>query len=563
MLQRIEEQGGAFRDAGRNGDLLEILKRRGCNCFRLRLFVNPNGKDGVVNDLPYTRAMARRIKAAGAAFMLDVHYSDTWADPAHQTKPAAWRDLDFDALEKKVADYTAEVIADLARSGTPPDIVQIGNEITPGMLWPDGRLQGDNPEQWQRFARLVKAGIRGARSATPGNHRLRIMIHIDRGGDWQTTKWYFDRLNRHDVAYDIIGLSYYPWWHGPMQNLRENLRRTAEQYGKDIVVVETAYPWRGAEGWSKKKNMDWPISPQGQAEFLSDLIEATRSTPGGHGLGVLYWYPEAIPVKGLNVWNGGSTALFDENGNTLPAVDALRSATPFTYRNPIYFQGKTGKDEVRDPCIIREGDTYYLVFTVWPFRGRDEKHLNDPDQGSSPGIKLFSSKDLLTWTFENWLVKSSELPEDCPYKHRFWAPEIHKIGGRFYLIFTADNADIGLDFRHEYLEAPWPLKIHGKYCLFYAGPYQDKQTGKDLGYWTGAAYAGSPAGPWKKDPCGRVFWGGHMAVFSGPGGRNWFSYRGEQHPQTRGFLCIDPCDVGENGLIRTSGPSTETVSAPR
>ena len=160
-------------------------------------------------------------------------------------------------------------------------------------------------------------------------------------------------------------------------------------------------------------------------------------------------------------------------------------------------------------------------------------------------------------------MKSSELPEDCPYKHRFWAPEIHKIGGRFYLIFTADNADIGLDFRHEYLEAPWPLKIHGKYCLFYAGPYQDKQTGKDLGYWTGAAYAGSPAGPWKKDPCGRVFWGGHMAVFSGPGGRNWFSYRGEQHPQTRGFLCIDPCDVGENGLIRTSGPSTETVSAPR
>ena len=116
-----------------------------------------------------------------------------------------------------------------------------------------------------------------------------------------------------------------------------------------------------------------------------------------------------------------------------------KTEAPFTWSNPIYFQGKTPKDEIRDPCIIAEGGKYYLVFTVWSFRGRDEKHLADPDQGSSPGIKLFSSPDLKNWTFEKWLLKSSELPEDCPYKHRFWAPEIHKIGGKFYMIFTADN----------------------------------------------------------------------------------------------------------------------------
>ena len=109
---------------------------------------------------------------------------------------------------------------------------------------------------------------------------------------------------------------------------------------------------------------------------------------------------------------------------------AVPEPLQFSYSNPIYFQGKTSRDEVRDPCIIREGDTYYLIFTVWPFRNREESHLGDPDQGSSPGIKLFSSKDLKDWKFEKWLVKSSDLPEDCPYEHRFWAPEIHKLGDK-------------------------------------------------------------------------------------------------------------------------------------
>jgi beta-xylosidase len=279
---------------------------------------------------------------------------------------------------------------------------------------------------------------------------------------------------------------------------------------------------------------------------------------------------------------------------------------------------------------VRESDAYYLVFTVRPFRGRDEKRLGDPDRGSSPGIKLYSSRDLRTWAFEKRLVRSSELPEDCPYKHRFWAPEIHKIGGKFYLIFaadnwiarsynpagswgaagyafvgvadritgpyehvtyiaggacdtslfedadgrtyafiaagdvfvqqidlsrlgegkvrlvgerrrcvTADNADVGLTARPEYLEGPWAVRRGGRYCLFHAGPYKDTSAAKG-GYWAGVAYADSVLGPWKKDPRGRVFWGGHLAVCDGPDGRLWFCYRGEQQKETRGFLCIDP-----------------------
>ena len=126
-----------------------------------------------------------------------------------------------------------------------------------------------------------------------------------------------------------------------------------------------------------------------------------------------------------------------------PALGQSKSAAVFSYSNPLEFeydQGQTAvRREIRDPCIIREGDRYYLVFTMWPFRNREERRLSEPNQGGSPGVALYSSKNLKSWQFENWLVKSADLPDDCPYKNRFWAPEIHKIGGKFYLIFTADN----------------------------------------------------------------------------------------------------------------------------
>ncbi len=125
--------------------------------------------------------------------------------------------------------------------------------------------------------------------------------------------------------------------------------------------------------------------------------------------------------------------------DAVPSVAAGSAPDTFHWSNPIRVQDGIPGDELRDPCIVREGDTYYLVFTVFPFRGRDENHLGDPDQGSSPGIKLYRSRDLANWTFDRWLVKGSELPDNCPYRHRFWAPEIHKMGGKFYLVFTADN----------------------------------------------------------------------------------------------------------------------------
>jgi arabinogalactan endo-1,4-beta-galactosidase len=353
-LASVEKRGGVLMDNGKPADEIAIFTTHGWTCFRLRIFVNPNGRGGVVNSLEYTRALAKRIKASGAMFMLDFHYSDTWADPQHQVKPAAWKDMNFDALEKQVEQYTAAVLTDLKNNGACPDIVQVGNEITGGTLWPDAQVQVphsdvkvmdgdvrpikipqpyDDAKQWDHLTRIIKAGARGVRSSTTPADHVRIMIHIDCGGDWPITRWYFDHLQNENVDYDMIGQSFYPRWHGTLDNVRENLRETANRYHKDIVIVETAYPWKNAEYWSTRKNMAWPISPEGQKQFLADLIRTVQETPDGHGVGVMYWNPETFAVRApatrpatTRPLGNGGMSLFGDDGNALPAVDVLNSS---------------------------------------------------------------------------------------------------------------------------------------------------------------------------------------------------------------------------------------------
>jgi arabinogalactan endo-1,4-beta-galactosidase len=348
-LTQVEKRGGVFQDNGKPGDAIAIFMRHGWNCFRLRIFVNPDGRGGVINSLEYTRALAKRIKAAGAILILDFHYSDTWADPQHQIKPAAWKNLPIDQLTNQVQKYTADVISDLKEHDAMPDIVQVGNEITGGTLWPDAQVAVplstvkvyddevkkiipsqpyDDAKQWSHLIGIIKAGVAGVRSVTAPSDHVRIMIHIDCGGDWPVTQWFFDHLEESNVNYDMIGQSYYPNWHGTLENVRDNLAHTARRYGKDIVMVETSYPWKNGDTWSKKKNMAWPISPAGQKKFMADLIDTVQQTPGGHGVGVVYWHPESVPTKGPHgeVWHSGAMALFDEQGNALAAVDALAAS---------------------------------------------------------------------------------------------------------------------------------------------------------------------------------------------------------------------------------------------
>jgi arabinogalactan endo-1,4-beta-galactosidase len=324
-LERIEQGGAVFRDGGQAGDALAILRAHGANVFRLRVFVNPNDSEVQVNDLPYTLRMAGRIRAAGGMLLLDLHYSDTWADPGHQTIPAAWIGLGIDSLEQRVETYSADVVTQLRQAGALPDIVQVGNEIDGGFLWPVGRVGGayDTPEQWDAFTRLLKAGIRGIRGALAPGDSVRIMLHYSQGGSADGTRWFVDHVNAHGVPYDLLGLSYYPFWHGTLSDLQTNLQATGLRYGIDIMVVETSYPWRSG-GWESlgidSSAMIWPVSQQGQAEFLRALLTTVAATPNRHGAGVVWWYPEAIPVPGLFVFADGSLGLFDSSGNVLPAA---------------------------------------------------------------------------------------------------------------------------------------------------------------------------------------------------------------------------------------------------
>jgi arabinogalactan endo-1,4-beta-galactosidase len=343
-LSEVEQRGGVYMDGDKPGDALAIFMKNGWNCFRLRIWVNPRTD---ANGLAYTVKLAQRIKRSGGTLMLDFHYSDWWADPQKQNKPAAWTNLDFDALVEQSQMYTSNVIKTLKDAGATPDFVQVGNEITGGLLWPDGQVKVplskvkvfsgdvmvitppepyDDTKQWDHLIRIIKANVAGVRSATTPEDHVRIVIHIDCGGDWPVTKWYFDHLTAAGVDYDVIGQSYYPNWHGTMENVHENLRHTIKCYHKDVMIVETAYPSREIHPSSAAaKYMIWPTTPAGQKEFLSDLIATVKAAPDGRGIGVMYWHPEATYIPGTtNRWGRPDpNSLFDTKGYPLPAMNVL------------------------------------------------------------------------------------------------------------------------------------------------------------------------------------------------------------------------------------------------
>ncbi|HUB26138.1 MAG TPA: glycosyl hydrolase 53 family protein [Tepidisphaeraceae bacterium] len=336
MLPTIEQAGGIFRDGGKPGDAIAILRDHGCNLFRVRLFVDPDSDYattfGAVQNLDYVRGLARRIKAAGGLFLLDLHYSDTWADPGKQYKPKAWEKLGFDDLVRQVHDYTASVMSDLAAAGAMPDMVQVGNEITSGMIWPDGKLldvpADQEAAQWRKYAELFNAGAAAVHSFSTPTHPIKVMLHIHGGGRAGLPQWFFGKLSQNVVNYDCIGLSFYPAWDDSIDALKTNMADLIHTYGKDVFVAETSYPWRGGGGIEKNPTMKWPLTPAGQKDFLRDLIALIKAAPDGHGIGFSWWYPEAIPVPHLGVWRDGAEALFDDHGNALPAMDLFNAGEP-------------------------------------------------------------------------------------------------------------------------------------------------------------------------------------------------------------------------------------------
>jgi arabinogalactan endo-1,4-beta-galactosidase len=311
FLKQAEDGGKVFKDNGEAKPGLVIFKDHGYNWIRLRLF---NAPTDLPNNLEYTITLAKAAKKLGFHFLLDYHYSDTWADPGKQFTPKAWEGMAHAQLVKAVFEYTRQTIAAFRDAGVLPDMVQIGNEVINGMVWPDGRLPGN----WDNFADLVKAGIAGVEAGKGDDPRPRIMIHIDRGADKARTKEFFDKLNSYHVNYDVIGQSYYPWWHGSLNDLRENMIFMAEEYKKDIIVVEAAYNWMPAE--YKTRPGPFPETPEGQRQFLEEVNRVVLETPHGLGKGVFWWEPAVTGPL-------GSRGFFDAQGNALPVIDTFDKFT--------------------------------------------------------------------------------------------------------------------------------------------------------------------------------------------------------------------------------------------
>jgi arabinogalactan endo-1,4-beta-galactosidase len=323
-----EAAGITYRLDGRTAPVERLLRSAGANWVRLRIWVDPPAG---YSDLGQALRLARRARAAGLRVLLDLHYADFWADPGKQPTPAAWAGQDLPTLARTVHDYTADVIAAFARQRTPVDMVQIGNEITAGMLWPLGQIYSGDTQRWPEFATLVKAGLAGARAANPRGQRLRTMLHIDRGGDNAGSRWFFDHVLEQGVRFDVIGESFYPFWHGPLTALAANLADLAGRYGKPLVVAETSYPWTMSDGDDLANSVSdpaqlpegaaYPPTPAGQAAFFAALRRVLHGVPGG--LGFFVWEPEWLPGVGWEPGAGNpndNLTMFDRRGRALPSV---------------------------------------------------------------------------------------------------------------------------------------------------------------------------------------------------------------------------------------------------
>jgi arabinogalactan endo-1,4-beta-galactosidase len=329
-LEFFESRGVTYKDGAQATDGLQILRNHGFNCVRLRLWTSSSNQAAANpynygNNLAYTLPLAVRVKKAGLLFALDFHYSDTWADPGKQFTPASWTNLDFTQLVGEMRRYNSNTVATFAKAGAMPDFVQVGNEITGGMLWPKGRVSGDGGASWTNLALLMKAATRGIQEgATAARAKMpKIIVHIDRGADWNTTKWFFDNLDVQKVPYDIIGESYYPFFHGPLTNLSICLSNAAVRYHKPVIVAETAFPWTNLVTRWTNKLYGFDPTVSGQVAFVSAVRKVVDSVPDHLGAGILYWGAEYQPMRAGNGGGFSTASLFDFQGNVLPAADVL------------------------------------------------------------------------------------------------------------------------------------------------------------------------------------------------------------------------------------------------
>ncbi len=321
--QRALDLGAAYYDEnGTAQNPLDILQDRGVNYVRLRVWNNPaSGYNNVQKVLDY----ARQVEARGLQLLIDFHYSDTWADPGNQHKPAAWASHGIGQLQTDVYDFTYDVCNRLKAQGTTPDSVQIGNEINVGMLWNDGKVINND---FTNLSLLLKAGYNATKACNGGTQ---VIIHTANSDSGSNARWFYDGIRAQGVQWDITGLSYYCSWHGTLANLYNVIADMRSRYGKNVVIAETAYPFTSANADGTGNSItsgcsDYPLTWEGQATNFAHVQNTARNAGA---IGVFYWEPTwyAVPGNGWDPYdinNSGNgwdnMALFDWSGNVNPNV---------------------------------------------------------------------------------------------------------------------------------------------------------------------------------------------------------------------------------------------------
>jgi arabinogalactan endo-1,4-beta-galactosidase len=353
-LREVERCGGRFYDHGEERDLLDILKDYDVDTIRLRLWNDPKSETGEPygagnNDLAETIALGTRVSEAGFGVLLNFHYSDFWADPGKQIKPKAWASYGVEELERAVYEFTSDSLTKILNAGVNVTMIQVGNELSNGLLWPEGQV----PE-YDNIARFVSAGIRACRAVKAD---IPLMIHLDNGGNNELYRRWFDHYTERGEDFDYIGMSYYPFWHGTLDQLEYNMNDIAARYGKDVIIAEVSMGFTmddykeyekmsdsGRKGYATRpalvEKIEYPMTVQGQVDFVKDFLGRVAKVADGRGAGFFWWEPAWIPVPGSgwatpaslvymndpgpcgNEW--ANQALFDYDGNILPAFEVIR-----------------------------------------------------------------------------------------------------------------------------------------------------------------------------------------------------------------------------------------------
>lgn len=371
-LVELERCGAKYYDDGTEMDILDIMKKYDVDSIRIRLWNDPWSETGESygageNDLPTSLAIAKKVSEAGFGVLLNFHYSDFWADPGKQIKPKAWASYGVEELEQAVYDFTLDSMRTFLENGVNITMVQVGNELSNGLLWPEGKVPN-----YDNIAKFVSAGIRAVRKADAERlageisgvcdacaklDKILVMIHLDNGGKNELYREWFDHYIERGEDFEIIGMSYYPFWHGSLQSLDDNMNDVAERYGKDIVLAEVSMgytmedykdyeklPDEERKGYATRpaliEKIDYPMTIQGQYDFMEDFLNRLKNVKGGKGKGFYYWEPAWIPIHGSgwatpaslkymqdpgpcgNEW--ANQALFDYNGNALPTLQLIR-----------------------------------------------------------------------------------------------------------------------------------------------------------------------------------------------------------------------------------------------